>query len=80
MNEDECGITPPGVTMMTLERRGNGWTLTIERGNGDSINVLELSDMERAQMGCMLESGLEAVSFVDLGSLFPSPRSSPHAS
>ena len=72
MNEDEHGITPPDVTAMTLERRDEGgWLVTIEQGNGDVIKTVELTEMERVQLGLMLSyasplSYPAHVSFVDL--------------
>lgn len=69
MLEDERGITPPAVTAMTLEPRQGGYLLTVERGNGDVVHALELSSMERAQLGHLLVGGMSApvsISFVDV--------------
>ena len=68
MNEDERGITPANVTAMTLEKDGTLWRLTVERGNGDSIQTMSLTLMEGAQLGMMLSGGNWAplnVEFVD---------------
>ena len=56
MNEDERGITPANVTAMTLEPHDGGWLVTIEQGNGAVIKTLELTDWERAQLACMLDT------------------------
>jgi len=69
MNEDEHGITPPNVTAMTMAPCSEGWSVTIEQGNGDVIKTIELTPMERVQLGMMLETDAhtarESVSFVD---------------
>lgn len=67
MNEDSRGITPPDVTSMTVEPHGPGWRVTIEQGNGSVIKLLELSFMECAQLGMILNggSGVRHVSFTD---------------
>ena len=65
MNEDERGITPANVTSMTLERRGPGWQVIIEQGNGDVIKILELTDFERWQLGAMLDQRIDSITFVD---------------
>jgi len=68
MNEDARGITPANVTAMTLERNGPGWLVTVERGNGDSIQTMNLTLLEGAQLGMMLSGGNWAplhVDFVD---------------
>jgi len=71
VNEDEAGITPPSVTAMTVERRGPGWLVTIEQGNGDVIKTLELTDHERLQLGMLLDGGpARHVEFAD----FSRPR------
>jgi hypothetical protein len=81
VNEDEHGITPPNVTAMTLEPKDGGWLVTIEQGNGDVIKTLELTDWERAQLACLLDTpavecaaprsssggGAVHVEFVDFG-------------
>jgi len=55
MNENERGITPPGETAMTLEPFASGWLVTIEQGNGDVIQTIELTDWERMQLAGMLD-------------------------
>jgi hypothetical protein len=65
MNEDARGITPANVTAMTLERDGPRWLVTIEQGNGDVIKTLELTYMERAQLGMLLDGPMEHVEFAD---------------
>jgi hypothetical protein len=68
MNEDEHGITPPDVTAITVEPAGSGWLITIEQGNGNVIKTVELTEMERMQLGMMLDSfpgRSGSVSFVD---------------
>ena len=71
MNEDERGITPADVTAITIDRPGRDWRVIIEQGNGDVIKVLELTEMERIQLGLMLDSEpgkpplTDRVSFVD---------------
>lgn len=73
MNEDALGITPANVTAMTLEQDGPGWLVTIEQGNGAVIKTLELTYMERAQLGMMLDNhGVRHVEFVDFSR--PEPR------
>ena len=71
MNEDERGITPPEEGTITVERDRKNWQVTLERGNGDFIQVLDLTEMERAQLACLLEMAPNAVgtvscSFVDV--------------
>ena len=54
MNEDERGITPADVTAMTVEASGDFTALiTVERGNGVSIQTMKLSNME-----CQMLAGL----------------------
>jgi hypothetical protein len=66
VNENEQGITPANVTAMTLERRGSGWFVIIEQGNGDVIKTLELTDLERLQLGLLLDGyPVRHVEFVD---------------
>ncbi len=73
MNEDERGITPAGVTSMTIERDpGNdrGWWVIIEQGNGDLIKDIKLTELERLQLATLLGSepgkpGADSVSFTD---------------
>lgn len=71
MNEDERGITPPDVTSISVDRDGNGWWVVIEQGNGDMIKDIRLTEMERIQLGLMLDSEpgtpplLDSVSFLD---------------
>ncbi len=71
MNEDEQGITPPNVTAMTIDRKGGGWWIIIEQGNGDVLKEIELTEMERVQLACLLDFGWKAdpgaqhMSFVD---------------
>lgn len=65
MNEDEHGITPANVTSMTLEQDGPGWLVTIEQGNGNVVKTLDLTYMERAQLGMLLDGPMEHVEFVD---------------
>jgi hypothetical protein len=55
VNEDEHGITPANVTAMTVEPKDSGWLVTIEQGNGDVIKTVELTEMERRQLGCLLD-------------------------
>ena len=70
MNEDINGITPANVTAMTLERNHGQWRLTIERGNGDSVQTLNLTEQERMTLACLLEpapaGSHSAMQFVDL--------------
>ena len=57
MNEDERGITPAGETSITVEQTGDAelpCLVTVERGNGDSVQVLYLTGMERGQLAGML--------------------------
>jgi hypothetical protein len=58
VNEDERGITPADVTAITLEPLdgGKNWRVTIEQGNGDVIKTFDLTEMERIQLGLMLDS------------------------
>lgn len=71
MNEDERGITPADVTAMTVEPQGKDWLVTIEQGNGDVIKTIELTEMERVQLGLMLDSDpgkpplIDSISFLD---------------
>lgn len=71
MNENERGITPVNVTAITVDRPGREWRVIIERGNGDHVQVVRLTEMERIQLGNMLcsEPGhppfTGQVSFVD---------------
>jgi len=72
MNEDERGITPADVTAITVEPLAGGdWRVIIEQGNGDVIKMVDLTEMERVQLGLMLDSdpGMPPltghVSFVD---------------
>ena len=71
MNEDERGITPADVTAITVAPWGAGhWLVTIEQGNGDVIKTVELTEMERIQLGLMLgekmgEVAVEHCSFLD---------------
>jgi hypothetical protein len=55
VNEDENGITPANVTAMTVEPLDDGWFVTVEQGNGDSVQTLRLTKMERDQLACLLE-------------------------
>ena len=72
MNEDERGVTPPDVTAMSVEYRDGLWWVIVEQGNGDLIKEIELTDMERAQLACLLETGdgnrprVRHVEFVDV--------------
>ena len=71
MNEDDRGITPPGVTAITVESRSPGWLVTIEQGNGDVIKTLDLTELERLQLAAMLgfEPGtvrIGSLEFVDV--------------
>jgi hypothetical protein len=53
---------------MTVERSDPGeWMVTVERGKADSVQVMFLSDMERAQLAALLsnESSL-SVTFRDI--------------
>lgn len=65
MNEDARGITPANVTSMTVEQDGTIWRVTIEQGNGDVIKTLDLTYMERAQLGMLLDGPMRHVEFVD---------------
>ena len=71
MNEDERGITPANVTSISVSRDGDGWWVIIEQGNGDVIKDFRLTEMERIQLGMMLDSEpgkpplMDRVSFVD---------------
>ena len=71
MNEDEGGITPANVTSITIDRPGRDWRVIIEQGKGDVIKMFELTEMERIQLGLMLDSDpgkpllMGSVSFVD---------------
>jgi hypothetical protein len=71
MNEDERGITPANVTSITVDRPGRDWRVIIEQGNGAVIKMFELTEMERVQLGLMLDSEpgtpplADRVSFVD---------------
>lgn len=71
MNEDERGITPANVTAITIDRPGRDWRVIIEQGNGAVIKMFELTEMERVQLGIMLDSEpgtpplIEHVGFVD---------------
>ncbi len=62
MNEDERGVTPADVTAITIEPSSREWLVTVERGNGDVIRTIELTDMERAMLSMMLGDGLGAIS------------------
>jgi hypothetical protein len=76
VNEDERGITPANVTAITVDRPGPDWRVIIEQGNGDVIKLFELTDMERAQLGMMLESGNSySLSFVDFSRSAAAPPS-----
>jgi hypothetical protein len=56
MNEDERGITPANATTITVEPlEGKNWRVTIEQGNGDVIKLIDLTEMERIQLGMMLD-------------------------
>lgn len=72
VNEDERGITPADVTSMTVEPlEGKNWRVIIEQGNGDVIKVFDLTEMERVQLGLMLDSDpgkpplIDSISFLD---------------
>ena len=57
MNEDERGITPPDVTAMTVEATGDFTVLiTVERGNGNSVQTMKLSTMEWQMLAGLLET------------------------
>jgi hypothetical protein len=57
VNEDERGITPLEATAMTLERLpGSCVRIVVERGNGDSIQDIDLSYQEWLSLLGMLES------------------------
>lgn len=50
-------ITPPDETAMTVESADDGMTLvTVERGNGDSIQAMKLTAQERGMLAGMLDS------------------------
>jgi hypothetical protein len=72
MNEDERGITPASTTAITVEPWRGGWLVTIEQGNGDVVKTIELTEMERIQLGMMLDSDLgkppllDRVGFLDI--------------
>jgi hypothetical protein len=71
VNEDERGITPANVTSISISRSGNLWWVIIEQGNGDVLKDIRLTEMERIQLGMMLDSEpgkpplADRVSFVD---------------
>jgi hypothetical protein len=45
-------------TVMTIEQTDPGeWMLTVERGNGEFVQVLGLSDMGRKQLAGLLDNG-----------------------
>lgn len=54
MNEDERGITPADSTSISIQTRNGRWWVIIEQGNGDLIKDIELTEMERVQLGSML--------------------------
>ena len=72
MNEDERGITPADVTAITVDRPGRNYRVIIERGNGDRIQMFELTEMERAQLAGMFAAdpgspaSVVGVSFMDI--------------
>lgn len=50
-------ITPPDVTSMTIEERDSfGVLITVERGNGDSVQVMTLTTQEWKSLQTMLET------------------------
>jgi len=56
MNEDERGVTPANVTAMTVEAiDDHSARIVVERGNGDSIQLIELTTQEWWSLSCMLE-------------------------
>jgi hypothetical protein len=56
VNEDERGITPANVTAMTVEAIDDySARAVVERGNGDSIQLIELTTQEWWALSCMLE-------------------------
>jgi hypothetical protein len=57
VNEDARGITPSNVTAMTLEALpGYCARVVVERGNGDSIQDIDLSFQEWRTLAGMLKS------------------------
>lgn len=56
VNEDERGITPANVTAITVSQVSQGWRVIIERGNGDHVQMVVLTEMERIQLGSILSS------------------------
>ncbi len=72
MNEDERGITPADVTAITVEPlEDKNWRVTIEQGNGETVKLIDLTEMERIQLGLLLDSDSERrptsrVSFMDV--------------
>ena len=72
MNEDERGITPANVTSMTVQQLSpDGQVgITIERGNGDSVQTMQLSVQERLSLTGLLQMPIGDtihLSFVELG-------------
>jgi hypothetical protein len=56
VNEDEHGITPANVTAMTVEAiDDHSARIVVERGNGDSIQLIELTTQERWTLSFLLE-------------------------
>lgn len=50
-------ITPPDQTSMTVEaREGYGALITVERGNGTSVQVMDLTMQEWCNLRGMLET------------------------
>jgi hypothetical protein len=69
VNEDERGITPPGVTAITVEHREGGTcSVTVEQGNGAVLKNIELTRMERMMLAGLLQhdSGPLHAEFVDV--------------
>lgn len=59
-------MTPADQTAMTVEKRPGGWLVTVEQGNGDKIQTLELTSRERDFLGLMMSRGWPAsVTFRD---------------
>lgn len=62
---------PATTTAITLEHKGLNWLITIERGNAEDVITFEITEMERIQLGLMIDSlpGLPpitgSVSFLD---------------
>ena len=55
--------------VMTAEPRPDGYAshlLTVERGNADSVQILQLTDLELAELTCLLENYQAVLSTVSM--------------